>query len=145
MINFDTANFTPTYSFIGGLLIGIAVVIFFVSNGRLAGVSGIVNNVLTKSDNRIINLLFLFGLILGPLFYIGFFQTTIPFVMTSSVPIIIIGGLLVGIGTKISNGCTSGHGVCGISRFSIRSILATILFILSAMITVFIFKLIGLS
>ena len=65
--------------------------------------------------------------------------------MTSSVPIIIIGGLLVGIGTKISNGCTSGHGVCGISRFSIRSILATILFILSAMITVFIFKLIGLS
>tara|TARA_B100001964_G_C14189448_1_gene580297 strand:- start:716 stop:1153 length:438 start_codon:yes stop_codon:yes gene_type:complete len=145
MINFDTANFTPTYSFIGGLLIGIAVVIFFVSNGRLAGVSGIVNNALTKSDNRIINLLFLFGLILGPLFYISFFQTTIPFVMTSSVPIIIIGGLLVGIGTKISNGCTSGHGVCGISRFSIRSILATILFILSAMITVFIFKLIGLS
>ena len=72
MINFDTANFTPTYSFIGGLLIGIAVVIFFVSNGRLAGVSGIVNNALTKSDNRIINLLFLFGLILGPLFYIGF-------------------------------------------------------------------------
>ena len=145
MINFDTVNFTPIPAFIGGLLIGVAVIIFFISNGRLAGVSGIVNSALTKSDNRTINLLFLFGLILGPLFYISFFQTTIPFVMTSSVPIIIIGGLLVGIGTKISNGCTSGHGVCGISRFSIRSILATVLFILSAMITVFIFKLIGLS
>ena len=123
-MNFDTVNFTPTYSFIGGLLIGIAVVIFFVSNGRLAGVSGIVNNALTKHHNRTINLLFLFGLILGPLFYMVFSQTTIPFVMTSSVPIIIIGGLLVGVGTKISNGCTSGHGVCGMSRFSIRSILS---------------------
>ena len=145
MINIDTVNFTPIPAFIGGLLIGVAVIIFFVSNGRLAGVSGIVNNALTKSDNRIINLLFLFGLILGPLFYISFFQTTIPFVMTSSVPIIIIGGLLVGIGTKISNGCTSGHGVCGISRFSIRSILATILFILSAMMTVLIFNLMEIN
>ena len=145
MINIDTVNFTPISALLGGLLIGIAVIVFFVSNGRLAGVSGIVNNALTNSHNRTINLLFLFGLILGPLFYMVFFQTTIPFVMTSSVPIIIIGGLLVGVGTKISNGCTSGHGVCGMSRFSIRSILATILFILSAIITVFIFKLIGLS
>ena len=89
MINFDTVNFTPTYSFIGGLLIGIAVVIFFVSNGRLAGVSGIVNNALTKHHNRTINLLFLFGLILGPLFYFvspewcvlfgGFFAGTIAY------------------------------------------------------------------
>ena len=65
--------------------------------------------------------------------------------MTSFVPIIIFGGLLVGIGTKIGSGCTSGHGVCGISRFSIRSILATILFMLSAMMTVFIIKLIGIN
>ena len=145
MINIDTVNFTPTSAFIGGILIGVAVIIFFVSNGMLAGVSGIVNNVLTKSHNRIINLLFLLGLILGPLIYMIFFQTTIPLDMTSSIPIIIIGGLLVGIGTKISRGCTSGHGVCGISRFSIRSILATTLFILSAMMIVFIFKLIGLN
>ena len=145
MINIDTVNFTPIPAFTGGLLIGVAVVIFFISNGRLAGVSGIVNNALTKYHNRTINLLFLSGLILGPLIYMFFFQTTIPFVMTSSVPIIIFGGLLVGIGTKIGSGCTSGHGVIGISRFSICSILATVLFILSAMITVFIFKLMGFN
>ena len=145
MINIDFTNFTPTSAFIGGLLIGVAVVIFFISNGRLAGVSGIINNTLTKNHNRVINLLFLFGLILGPLVYMFFFQTTIPLVMTSSIPIIIVGGLLVGIGTKIGSGCTSGHGVCGISRYSIRSILATVLFILSAIITVYIFKLNGFS
>ena len=145
MISIDTVNFTPLASTLGGLLIGIAVVIFFVSNGRLAGVSGIVNNALLKNHNRTINLLFLLGLVLGPLIYMSFFRTTISFVMTSSIPVIIFGGLLVGLGTKIGNGCTSGHGVIGISRFSIRSILATVLFILSAMTTVFIFKWLGLS
>ena len=145
MINIDLVNFTPVSAFIGGLFIGIAAIIFFVSNGMLAGVSGIVNNALTKSHNRITNLLFSLGLILGPLIYMIIFQTSIPFEITSSIPVIIIGGILVGIGTKVGSGCTSGHGVCGISRFSIRSILATTLFILSAMITVFIFKLIGLS
>ena len=139
----DFANFTPFSSFIGGLLIGIAVVIFFVSNGRLAGVSGIVNNSLTKKHNRLTNLIFLLGLVLGPLSYMFFLQIDLPFDMTSSVPIIIFGGLMVGIGTKIGSGCTSGHGVCGISRFSIRSILATIIFILSAIMTVFFFKLVG--
>ena len=137
----DLVNFTPISSFIGGLFIGIAVIIFFISNGRLAGVSGIVDNAITKTHNRTINLLFLFGLILGPITYMLFFKTTLPFVMTSSIPVIIIGGLMVGIGTKIGSGCTSGHGVCGISRLSIRSIVATILFMLSAMITVFTFKL----
>ena len=145
MLIIDTVNFSPFTAFIGGLLIGIAVILFFVSNGRLAGVSGIVNNTLTTSQNRITNLLFLLGLILGPLIFMIFSGASIPFFMTSSIPIIIFGGLLVGIGTKIGSGCTSGHGVCGISRFSIRSLAATVLFILAAMITVFIFKLLGFS
>jgi len=145
MISIDTINFSPISAFIGGILVGIAVILFFVSNGKLAGVSGIVNNVLTKSDNRTTNLLFLVGLILGPLIYMVFMKVTIPFTITSSVPVIICGGLLVGIGTKISSGCTSGHGVCGLSRFSIRSIVATVIFILAAMINVYIFKLIGLT
>ena len=145
MISIDTINFSPISAFIGGILVGIAVILFFVSNGKLAGVSGIVNNVLTKSDNRTTNLLFLVGLILGPLIYMVFMKVTIPFTITSSVPVIIFGGLLVGIGTKISSGCTSGHGVCGLSRFSIRSIVATVIFILAAMINVYIFKLIGLT
>ena len=145
MFSIDNINFTPMPAFIGGLLIGVAVILFFVSNGRLAGVSGIVNNMLTKSHNRLINLLFLLGLIMGPLIFMIFSQNEIPFLMTSSIPIIIFGGILVGIGTKIGSGCTSGHGVCGISRYSTRSILATVLFILSAMITVYIFKLMGFS
>ena len=145
MISIDVVNFTPIPSFIGGLLIGMAVILFFISNGKLAGVSGIVYNSLTTSQNRAVNLLFLFGLILGPIIFMTFTQSRIPFSMTTSIPIIIFGGLLVGIGTKIGSGCTSGHGVCGISRFSIRSIVATALFIFAAMMTVFIFKLIGLS
>ena len=141
----DYVNFSPIPSLIGGLLIGIAVIIFFVSNGRLAGVSGIVNNALTKTHDRTINCLFLLGLILGPIIYMFFYQITLIFDMTSSMPIIIFGGLMVGFGTKIGCGCTSGHGVCGISRFSIRSIVATILFILSAIMTALIFQLTGLS
>ena len=141
----DYVNFSPIPSLIGGLLIGIGVIIFFVSNGRLAGVSGIVNNALTKTHDRTINCLFLLGLVLGPIIYMFFYQITLIFDMTSSMPIIIFGGLMVGFGTKVSSGCTSGHGVCGISRFSIRSIVATILFILSAIMTVLIFQLTGLS
>ncbi len=145
MISVDTINFTPFSSLFGGILIGVAVCIFFISTGRLAGVSGIVNNALTKSHNLFINSLFLLGLIIGPLLFMFFSQNSIAFQVTSSIPLIIIGGLLVGIGTKISSGCTSGHGVCGISRFSIRSIVATILFMLAAIITVLVLKLIGLN
>ena len=145
MISIDFTNFTPFSAFLGGILIGLAVILFFVSNGRLAGVSGIVNDSLTRSRNRTVNLLFLFGLILGPIIFMIFTQSTIPFSITTSIPIIIFGGLLVGVGTKIGNGCTSGHGVCGISLFSIRSITATVVFILAAMITVTIFKLIGIN
>lgn len=145
MISIDIANFTPFSAFLGGILIGIAIIIFFVSNGRLAGISGIVNNTLTKSRNRSVNLLFLFGLILGPIIFMIFTQSKIPFTITTTIPIIISSGLLVGIGTKICNGCTSGHGICGISLFSIRSIIATLVFILAAILTVFVLKLIGLS
>ena len=144
MIEIDIANFTPLPALIGGFFIGFAVILFFMCTGRLAGVSGIVNNSLTKKHNRLTNLIFLLGLVLGPLSYMFFLQIDLPFDMTSSVPIIIFGGLMVGIGTKIGSGCTSGHGVCGISRFSIRSILATIIFILSAIMTVFFFKLVEL-
>jgi len=133
-------NFTPLSAFIGGVIIGIAVILFFVGNGRLAGVSGIVNNALVSKQNRTDNLLFIIGLVVGPIFYVFFTKNNIPFLITSSLPIIIIAGLLVGIGTKVGKGCTSGHGICGISLLSIRSIIATIIFMITAIITV---KLIG--
>ena len=133
-------NFTPLSAFVGGVIIGLAVILFFIGNGRLAGVSGIVNNALVSKQNRTDNFLFIAGLVLGPVFYILFTKNNIPFLITSSLPIIIIAGLLVGIGTKVGKGCTSGHGICGISLLSLRSIIATITFMITAIITV---KLIG--
>ena len=145
MITIDTINFTPFSAFSGGLLIGIAVILFFISTGRLAGVSGIVNNTLTNTQNWLSNFLFLVGLVLGPSVYVLILNNDIAFSMTSSLPLIIIGGILVGIGTKIGSGCTSGHGICGISRFSVRSIVATITFMIIAMITVALLKLLGFA
>tara|TARA_B100001123_G_C15170109_1_gene971045 strand:+ start:451 stop:876 length:426 start_codon:yes stop_codon:yes gene_type:complete len=141
MIN--NISFTPYSSLLGGLIIGFAIVLFFLSEGRLAGISGILSNALKNNENRFSNLLFMFGLVLGPLIYTFFSKNIVVFKMTNSLPLIIAGGLLVGIGTYIGRGCTSGHGICGISRFSLRSILATIIFIVFAMITVFILRSIG--
>ena len=131
-------NFTPYSALTGGLLIGFAAFIFFIFNGRLSGVSSIASDGVFSKVNRIDNLLFLLGLIIGPILF-SLSGNKIESILTNSLPLIIIGGLLVGIGTKIGKGCTSGHGVCGISRFSIRSITATIAFILTGVITVLIF------
>ena len=145
MITIDTLNFTPFSAFIGGLFIGLAVILFFVSTGRLAGISGIVNNTLTNTTNWLSNFLFIIGLVLGPIVYAFILNKDITFSVISSQPLIIIGGFLVGLGTKIGSGCTSGHGICGISRFSFRSILATLTFMIVAMITVFVLKWLGLA
>ena len=132
----NIVNFTPQSAFLGGIIIGLAVIIFFIGNGRLAGISGIVNATLVSKQNRTDNFLFIVGLVLGPIFYAFFTKINIPFLITSSLPIIISAGFLVGIGTKIGKGCTSGHGICGISLLSIRSIIATIIFMITAIITV---------
>ena len=131
----NIVNFTPQSAFVGGIIIGLAVIIFFVGNGRLAGISGIVNASLVSKQNRTDNFLLIVGLVLGPIFYAFFTKIDIPFLITSSLPIIIIAGFLVGIGTKIGRGCTSCHGICGISLLSTRSIIATIIFMITAIIT----------
>ena len=136
----NIVNFTPQSAFLGGIIIGLAVIIFFIGNGRLAGISGIVNDTLVSKQNRTDNFLFVIGLVLGPIFYTFLTKINIPFLITSSLPIIISAGFLVGIGTKVGKGCTSGHGICGISILSPRSIIATIIFMITAIITV---KLIG--
>ena len=141
----DFANFTPYSSLIGGLIIGVAVVLFFITTGRLAGISGIVSSTLEKNENKFSNLLFIIGLVLGPLVFMFFSKNDVVFKMTSSIPLIIAGGLLVGLGTKIGRGCTSGHGICGISRLSMRSISATIIFMIFAMITVYFLQLLQIS
>ncbi len=135
-------NFTPLEAFIGGLIIGLSVVLFYVANGRIAGISGIINNSIFSKINRLDNILFIIGLILGPVLYKLIINPNVNFNISSSVPLLILAGLLVGAGTKIGSGCTSGHGICGISRFSKRSFVATFIFMISAIVTVLITRLI---
>ena len=134
----NIVNFTPITATLGGMIIGLAVVIFFLFNGRLVGISGIAANALTEKDNKFDNLLFLLGLILGPILYTLFTNQEINITISNSLILLIIAGLLVGIGTRISGGCTSGHGISGIGRFSLRSIVATITFMIFGILTVLI-------
>jgi uncharacterized membrane protein YedE/YeeE len=135
-------NFTPLSAFLGGLVIGIAVMLFFAFNGRLIGISGIARNFLNSNDKRFDNFLFLIGLILGPIIYQFFSKEVVSINITNSIYLLGIAGLLVGLGTSVGNGCTSGHGICGISRFSLRSIIATITFMIVGILTVFVTNLI---
>jgi len=131
-------NFTPLSAFLGGLVIGIAVILFFALNGRLIGISGIARNFLNSNDKRFDNFLFLIGLILGPIIYQLFSKEVVTINITNSIYLLGIAGLLVGLGTSIGSGCTSGHGICGISRFSLRSIIATVTFMIVGILTVFV-------
>jgi uncharacterized membrane protein YedE/YeeE len=129
-------NFTPISSLLGGLIIGSAVVLYFYTTGRLAGISGIFANGLTTKNNRSSNLLFLLGLVIGPSMYLFINDQEASFKITNSYFLIIAAGFCVGLGTRMSSGCTSGHGICGISRFSTRSI--------TGVITVFVLQQFGL-
>ena len=135
-------NFTPISAFLGGSLIGLAVIIFFVFNGRLIGISGIASNFLTSNDTRFATLLFLIGLIIGPIVYKIFSQEEINISISNSFYLLAFAGLLVGAGTRIGGGCTSGHGISGIGRFSFRSIVATVTFMIVGILTVLVKNLI---
>ena len=134
----NVINFTPVSALTGGLLIGLSVALFFILNGRMIGVSGIASNFLISKDKKSENLLFLVGLILGPLIYTFILGREINILISNSLPLLTVGGILVGFGTKLSSGCTSGHGISGISRFSLRSIIATITFMIVGILTVLI-------
>ena len=133
----NIVNFTPYSALTGGIIIGFAVAIFFYFNGRLVGISGIASNALTEERNKLDNILFLIGLIIGPIIYTLFNQEQISVSISNSYLLLIFAGLLVGIGTRVSGGCTSGHGISGIGRFSVRSIIATITFMIVGIITVY--------
>ncbi len=131
-------NFSPISAFIGGALIGVSAVMLMWINGRIAGISGIFSGLLTVDREHIAwRLAFVAGLIVGPLFYPIFSGTAPAIELKGSVPLLIIAGLLVGIGTRIGGGCTSGHGVCGMARLSKRSIVATCVFMATAIVTVY--------
>jgi uncharacterized membrane protein YedE/YeeE len=138
----NIVNFTPITAFTGGIIIGLAVVIFFLLNGRLVGISGIASNALSSKENKLDNILFLIGLILGPITYSFFSNHSVNITISNSYVVMVLAGILVGVGTRISGGCTSGHGISGIGRFSLRSIIATVSFMIVGILTVLINNLI---
>lgn len=122
----------------GGMLIGLSATILLTFNGRIAGISGIVNGAIkfTKEENW--RWLFIVGMLIGGLIY-EYLAASESTPLSSFAPgAMILGGLLVGLGTRMGNGCTSGHGVCGLGRLSFRSLMAVITFMITAIITVFI-------
>lgn len=128
--------FTPWSALGGGLLIGLAAALFVVLNGRVAGISGIVGGVLRPQRGDIAwRLAFVGGLVLAPVLW-ALFQPLAAPQIDADLPLLIVAGLLVGLGTRYGAGCTSGHGVCGLSRLSPRSVVATLLFMGAGFATV---------
>lgn len=126
-------------AFIGGLILGLSVVGYLYVNGRIAGISGLIGQVLnSKTMFKTPAIWFLSGLILTPFIYGLFVQPEIE--LNASPLMMIVAGLLVGFGTRLGSGCTSGHGICGISRLSKRSIIATMTFMFAGFVTVYIIR-----
>ncbi len=135
----DWVQFTPWMSLAGGLLIGVSATILLLFNGKIAGISGILGGLFHPVAGDIgWRFAFVLGLFSAPLIY-GLF-THLPTVhIEADTATLVVAGLLVGIGTRYGSGCTSGHGVCGLSRFSLRSMVATASFMMAGFITVYIF------
>lgn len=136
----DWTNFTPWPALAGGLLIGLAAAAFVLFNGRIAGISGILGGLLRPARGDIAwRAAFLAGLIGAPLAY-GLFASLPAVRIDAGVGTLMAAGLLVGLGTRYGSGCTSGHGVCGLSRLSPRSLVATLSFMLAGFVTVFVLR-----
>jgi len=132
-------NFTPVSALAGGALIGLSASFLLLATGRIAGVSGIVGRIFTAdTDDRLWRLVFVAGLV-GGCFAVRLASgDAFPVSISASTPELVAAGLCVGLGTRLANGCTSGHGVCGIARLSPRSIAATLTFMATGALTVFV-------
>jgi uncharacterized membrane protein YedE/YeeE len=136
----DWAHFTPWASLAGGLLIGVATAMFLLFNGRIAGISGVVGGLLRPTRGDVAwRVAFVLGIMLAP-FAFGLGSPLRDVQVDASTMTLIAAGLLVGIGTRYGSGCTSGHGVCGLSRRSPRSIVATASFMLAGFVTVYVVR-----
>lgn len=136
----DWNNFTPWASLAGGALLGIAAAMLMFFNGRIAGISGIVGGLVKPRLHDVSwRIAFITGLIIAPLLWQIFSALPLILINTSNT-LLVVSGLLVGIGTRFGAGCTSGHGVCGISRLSLRSLIATLSFMFAGFVTVYIVR-----
>jgi uncharacterized membrane protein YedE/YeeE len=135
-------EFTPLSALAGGAMIGLAAVLFMAWNGRIAGVSGITAGLLPPWRDSVLpaRLGFLVGLVAAPFLWIAVTGSAIVQTVSPNVAMMAGAGLLVGVGTAVGGGCTSGHGVCGLARLSPRSLVATLIFMLTAVITVFLMR-----
>ncbi len=140
MISIDWNAFTPWHSLAGGVLIGVAAAMFVLLNGRIAGISGVMGGLLRPVRGDMAwRLAFVFGLIAAPLAYLLLALLPVPQIDASWLALA-GAGLLVGMGTRYGSGCTSGHGVCGLSRLSPRSLVATLAFMAAGFVTVFVVR-----
>ncbi len=136
----DWLHFTPGLSLVGGLLIGAASALFILANGRIAGISGILGGLLRPAAGDVPwRVAFLLGLVAAPALVYAFVPYVAPTIDADNVTLV-IAGLLVGVGTRYGGGCTSGHGVCGLSRLSPRSLIATLAFMGSGVAIVFVMR-----
>ena len=136
----DWAHFTPWASLAGGVLIGVATAMFLLFNGRIAGISGILGGLLRPVAGDIgWRMAFVWGLLVSPLVY-GLAAPLPTVHIDANMATLVVAGLLVGVGTRYGSGCTSGHGVCGLSQLSPRSMVATASFMLAGFVTVFIVR-----
>lgn len=134
-------HFTPVSALLGGLLIGLAASLLLWFNGRIAGISNLLAGLLSRRPGEYAwRLLFLAGLVVGAGGYVALTGAATPIRQGFPVPLLIVAGLLTGFGTTRANGCTSGHGVCGLARFSLRSLAATATFLGVALITTYIVR-----
>ena len=134
-------EFSPASGFLGGVLIGLAAVLLLLANGRIAGVSGILGGLLSRKRGDIgWRAAFVLGLWLGGLVYWAARGAPFEVALQATPAVMIVAGFLVGYGTRLGSGCTSGHGVCGIARFSPRSMVATAVFMASGVATVFVVR-----
>lgn len=133
-------EFTPLLSTLGGILIGLSAAMLLLGNGRIAGIVGIISGVVQPvAGDWWWRVAFVAGMLLAPLVY-ALFAPLPGVTVAASWPLLLLAGLVVGIGTRLGSGCTSGHGVCGIARLSRRSLLATALFMASGFATVFVMR-----
>ncbi len=139
-MSIDWTHFTPWTSLAGGMLIGISAAIFILFNGRIAGISGILGGLLRPVRNDVLwRAAFIAGLIIAPVAY-GMLAPLPAVQVDADTATLVAAGLLVGIGTRYGSGCTSGHGVCGVSRLSPRSLVATATFMAAGFATVYIVR-----